>query len=104
MDKIKTMFMSLLWYTGALLEVATIPLSLAVLHEISITYEWFIALKKYQYVDGLYYITAALTMFIFSILVMINRHRKNLNEMLLALICFIGQVVALSVVLIAKIY
>ena len=42
MERIKTMFMSLLWYTGAILEVATIPLSLAVLHEISITYEWFV--------------------------------------------------------------
>ena len=104
MNKLKSIFTSFLWYLGALLEFVSIPLNLAALKDISITYEWFTALRNYEFIEIVYYIVAFVTMLVFSMLVLVSRKNKRISEMMLALLCFFIQVVGMLIVLSVQFY
>ncbi len=104
MNKLKSIGISFLWYLGAFLEFVSIPLNLAALKDISITYEWFLKIRNYEYVEIVYYIVAAITMLVFSMLVLISRKNKKVSEMMLALLCFMIQVVGMLIVLSVQFY
>lgn len=84
-------FMTFLWKIGSFLEFITLPLYLAAMQNRTITYEWFIKLREFKYIDATYYTFAGITAFIFSILVVMNRNRERWTDMLLALLCFVVQ-------------
>ena len=100
MEKFKMKCISFLWYLGTVLELVTIPLCLGALKDVTITYDWYKTLSQYENIEMVYYIVAAITMGVFSLLVIINKKRKKVEEMFAALLCFSIQVVALAVVLI----
>ncbi len=85
-------FMTFLWRLGSILEFITLPLYLAAMQNRTITYGWFIKLRDFKYIDATYYTFAAITLFVFSILVIMNRNRERWTEMLLALLCFVVQI------------
>ncbi len=104
MNKLKSIGISFLWYLGAFLEFVSIPLNLAALKDISITYEWFLQLRNYEYIEIAYYIVASVTMLVFAALVLISRKNKKVSEMMLALLCFFIQVVGMLIVLSVQFY
>lgn len=103
MNKLKTIFVSFLWYLGGIMEFISIPLYAAALRNIAITYKWFEILRGYEHIKIVYGIVALVTMAIFSILVMIMRKEKRASEMVIALICFMVQAIGLITVLAVQI-
>jgi uncharacterized membrane protein YhaH (DUF805 family) len=89
-------FMKTLWNLGTVLEFITIPLYFAAMKNRAITYEWFVKLREFEYIEVVYCSFAAATMFVFSILVMMNRKRERGQDMFIALMCFIAQVIMLA--------
>ena len=102
MKKIIGTFLTGLWYLGSILQVITLPLCMAALKDVSITYDWFKLLKKYEHIEITYYVTAAITMFIFAILVLISRYQKKMPDMLIALMGFAVQGILLASAIIAQ--
>lgn len=89
-------FMTFLWKIGSLLEFITIPLYFAAIQNRTITYNWFLKLREFKYIDATYYTFSGITILIFSILVVMNRNRERWTDMLLALLCFMVQICMLA--------
>ncbi len=100
-NKIK--LMTYMWNIGAILEFVGIPLHLASMYNISITYDWFIKLREFEYIEITYYIVASITALIFAALVNMNGKMKRWKDMGLAFFCFsvqIGMMIWLTMALV----
>lgn len=84
--------MSFLWNLGSIFQFITIPLHLAAMKNRAITYEWFVKLREFEYIEVVYCAFAAITMFVFSILVVMNRNRGRWKDMWIGLLCFATQI------------
>ena len=92
----KLKLLKFLWNLGTVLEFITIPLYFAAMKNRAIAYEWFVKLREFEYIEVLYCTVAALTMLVFSILVIMSRNRERWQEMWTGLCCFTAQVIMLA--------
>lgn len=91
----KNKLINFIWIIAAILQWTNIILYFAAMGDPRIPFDWYQSLLMYPYTVEVFYLTSGIALILCAILVKFHQKKQNLKEMLIALVCFIAQILML---------